>query len=426
MRWYGASAAGAPYQQHDVLHVRGVREHVDGLHLGYPVVGVQEGEVARLCGGVAAYVNDSLRARLEYYLYHIRMHACPWRVGDDDVGASVALYEGGGEDVLHVAGEELGVVYAVESGVYLGVLYGLRNVFYAHDLARRARHEVGNGARSRVEVVDERLGCRRICGRGAGLTAAERKLPRHRIEVVCLLGVGLVEALRPDLEFQALHGLIDEVCALVGRELQVADGVVALLVVDVDEAGDLRECRRYMFQEVHGLLLVSRLVVMELHEKHPLAGVGVAEHKVAEQAVLGADIVERQAFLHGIAVNLIAHLVVEVVHQPAFLYGVYLVERPRDVEADGTLRQSLAFRHPLQFLGGVPASVGTAELQFVAVFPLLDGAQDGTELRQRHLADARQLVEDLRLLGLQLLGVGKRLPLAAAADAEVAAPRLYP
>ena len=82
------------------------------------------------------------------------MHAGSGRVGDDDVGTAVAPYEVRGEDVLHVSCEELGVVNAVELGVYLCVLDGFRNVFYAYDLLGGACDEVRNGACSRVQVID--------------------------------------------------------------------------------------------------------------------------------------------------------------------------------------------------------------------------------------------------------------------------------
>ena len=67
--------------------------------------------------------------------------------------------------------------------------------------------------------------------------------------------------------------------------------------------------------------------------------------------------------------------------------------------------------------------VGTAEVELVAVFLRLHAAQDGTELRQVHLANASQLVVHLLLLELELLFVGQVLPLAAATHAEVLAER---
>ena len=133
------------------------------------------------------------------------------------------LYEVLGEDVLHVARVKLGVVDAVDAAVLLGVLDGLWHILDADDVACLPGHEVGDGARARVEVVHQ-------------FVAREvRKLSRHAIEVVSLFGVGLVEALRSHLEAQLLHRLVDEVGALEGCKVEVADGVVALLVVHVDE-----------------------------------------------------------------------------------------------------------------------------------------------------------------------------------------------
>ena len=116
----------------------------------------------------------------------------------------------------------------------------------------------------------------------------------------------------------------------------------------------------------------------------------------------------------------------QVVHQPALFYRQNLVEGSRDVETDG--------RHILgspslgggrgevfQFFICQPSFVGAAEVEFVAVFLGLHATQDGTKLRQFHLADAVKLVIDLLLLELQLLLVRQVLPLAAAAHAEVLA-----
>jgi len=49
----------------------------------------------------------------------------------------------------------------------------------------------------------------------------------------------------------------------------------------------------------------------------------------------------------------------------------------------------------------------------------MHAAEDGAKFRQFDLADAGELVEDLLLLELQLLGVGQVLPLAASADTEM-------
>ena len=75
-------------------------------------------------------------------------------------------------------------------------------------------------------------------------------------------------------------------------------------------------------------------------------------------------------------------------------------------------------------LFGYPALVGTAEVQFVAVFLGLHAAHDRTKFGQLHLPDSRQLVEDLLLFHPKLFVVGNLLPLATATDTEVLAERL--
>ena len=188
------------------------------------------------------------------------------------------------------------------------------------------------------------------------------------------------------------------------------------------EMQHLPERTRYVLKQCFGLLLAPRLVVMELDDDHQFATGTVTEDDVAQQSHLSPQVEERQPVGHGIVAYLVAYAVLHVVHQPALLYGQYLVERPRDVESDG--------RHILQawalFLGQhanllfrqIPF-VGASEVQLVAVLLRLHRAEDWPELRQRYLADACQLVLHLLLLELQLFLIGQVLPLTASADAEV-------
>ena len=174
-----------------------------------------------------------------------------------------------------------------------------------------------------------------------------------------------------------------------------------------------------MLHQCHGTLLVTLLVEVELHEHHPLAGVGIAEHHVAQQSMLGTKVEERELMLVGIVADGVAHLVVKVVHQAALLDGINLVESSRDVEANGIhVVKGLARRH---LFPREPALVAASEVELVAVFAGLHRSQNWHELRQLHLANARKLVVDLLLLGLDLLLIGQVLPLAAAANAKVLA-----
>ena len=73
------------------------------------------------------------------------------------------------------------------------------------------------------------------------------------------------------------------------------------------------------------------------------------------------------------------------------------------------------------YLLGQIALVGTAEVQLVAILLRLHAAEDGLELGQFHLADARQLVVHLLLLHAKLFVVGHLLPLTSSAHAEMLA-----
>ena len=84
--------------------------------------------------------------------------------------------------------------------------------------------------------------------------------------MVGLLGVGLVETLGPHFEFQVFHGFVDEVGAFESGDFQIADGVVAFLIVHIDKRTDLGKPVGKMLQQLVGPVLVARLVVVELHQ----------------------------------------------------------------------------------------------------------------------------------------------------------------
>ena len=67
-----------------------------------------------------------------------------------------------------------------------------------------------------------------------GWWIGEGEFSDDAVEVVGLLGVGLIERLGTDLEAEVFHELVDVVGALEYEDVLVADGVVALLVVEVE------------------------------------------------------------------------------------------------------------------------------------------------------------------------------------------------
>ena len=60
---------------------------------------------------------------------------------------------------------------------------------------------------------------------------------------------------------------------------------------------------------------------MKLNEHNPLSRVGVSYHHVTQKPHLRTQVKECDAMLQGIVSHLIAYLVVQVIHKPAFVYG---------------------------------------------------------------------------------------------------------
>ena len=113
----------------------------------------------------------------------------------------------------------------------------------------------------------------------------------------------------------------------------------------------------------------------------------------------------------------------QIVHEPALLDRQNLVECARDVESYAVHVVKLS---ALGYLFACePTLVAASELKLVAILLDMYRTHNRAELGQRYLTDATQLVVYLLLLGLELLGIGKVLPLAAATNAEVLAHRLF-
>ena len=200
-----------------------MREHIYRLNGSHLVVVVHQLQVASLGSRVAAYIYDAVRCCVQNHVHYIRVHAGTWRVGDDDVWTTMLSDEVIGQDILHVACIEEGVLNVVYLGIHLGILDSLWHVFDTDYLLCLVSHEVGDGSRTGVEVVNQLI------------SGEVGKLASHAIKVVSLLGVSLIETLRTYLELQILHQLKDVVVALEEDEVQIVDGIISLLVIYIHE-----------------------------------------------------------------------------------------------------------------------------------------------------------------------------------------------
>ena len=123
------------------------------------------------------------------------------------------------------------------------------------------------------------------------------------------------------------------VVSFVHFQVEVGKGVVAFLVVNIHERCYLRECCRHVFKECQGAFLIAIGIVVELYQNHPLASIGVPYHDVTQQAVLFPEVEVGHACSLGVAVNLVAYVVMQVVHEVTFLDRIYFVKSTSDMKA---------------------------------------------------------------------------------------------
>ena len=205
--------------------------------------------------------------------------------------------------------------------------------------------------------------------------------------------------------------------------VEVTDGIVAFVVDDIHQRSNLRELVGHELQDFLHLAAVVVVRHLALQHHHQFARRRGTDHDVTQQAFLRAQVEEREIVGVGIVAHRVANLVGDVVLQPAFVDGQYLVECSRNVESH---RVHLVVLHVLlHLLFGEPAFVGERKLQLVAVEARFFRAQNGTKFRKFYLPDAGEVVEYLFLLVLELLFVRQTLPFASSAHAEMAAERLH-
>ena len=244
-------------------------------------------QIASLSGRVATYVNYALWCCSKNGFYHIGVHTGTWWVGNDYIRTSVLGNEFFCQNILHIACIEQGVANLVYFRVDLGILDSFGYILDTNHLACLLGYKVGNGSCTCVKVVNQFVASK--SGKVAG----------YRVQVVGLLGVGLVETLGTNLKLQVLHQLVDVVDTLEYQYLLVADGIVALLIVEIHQRGNLWEFVGDVLQQSLGLFLALGqclgrcAVVVELEDNHPLATGAVADDDIAQQSYLGTQVEER-------------------------------------------------------------------------------------------------------------------------------------
>ena len=365
------------------LYMRSHREHVDGLDfLGFVAELLEDGEVAGEAGGVAGNVDDAVGVHVGEGLEDRLGAAGARRVDDDDIGAHALLVEAR-HDLGRVTDNEFGVADVVVARVLLRIEDGGLDDLDAVDLAGFLREEQRDRAGATVGVDD-------------GLLALEvRELQRLVVEDFGLLRVDLEEGARRDVEGQAADTVEDGRLAPEQVRLAAHDDVVAVRLDVLVDADDVRQALAQGFDE---FLLARQLLRGRDDDDHELALLADAADDMAQHARVAVLIVDGDAQLCDDIAHGIDDLVVALFLDVAVARVDDLVRALRKAADDG-----------------LALAAANRELHLIAIVPRALRAERRLDEEVLLAADARDGVDDLLALGLELGHVVEVLELAAAA-----------
>lgn len=369
--------------QCDRLDVRGHREHVDGLDfLSFVAELLEDGEVAGEAGWIAGDVDDAVGLHVGEGLEDGLGAAGARRIDDDDIGAHALLVEAR-HDFGRIADDEFGIADVVVARVLLRVEDGGLDDLDAVDLAGFLREEQRDRTGAAVGIDDS-------------LLALEvRELQRLVVEYLSLLRVDLEEGAWRDVEGQAADAVEDGWLAPEQVRLAAHDDVVAIRLDVLVDADDVRQA---LAQSPDEFLLARQLLRGRDDDDHELALLADAADDVAQHAGVAVLIVDGDAQLCDDIAHGIDDLVVALFLDVAVARVDDLVRALRKAADDG-----------------LALAAANRELHLIAVVPRALGAECRLDEEVLLAADARDGIDDLLALGLELGHVVEVLELAAAA-----------
>lgn len=363
--------------------MRSHREHVDGLDfLGFVAELLEDGEVAGETGWVAGDVDDAVGLHVGEGLEDGLGAAGARRVDDDDIGAHALLVEAR-HDLGRIADDEFGIADVVVTRVLLRIEDGRFDDLDAVDLAGFLREEQRDRAGAAVGVDDGLL------------TLEVRELQRLVVEDLSLLRVDLEEGARRAVEGQAADAVEDGRLAPEQVRLAAHDDVVAVRLDVLVDADDVRQA---LAQGLDEFLLAWQLLRGRDDDDHELALLADAADDMAQHARVAVLIVDGDAQLCDDITHGIDDLVVALFLDVAVARVDDLVRALRKAADDG-----------------LALAVANRELHLVAVIPRALRAERRLDEEVLLAANARDGIDDLLALGLELSHVVEVLELAAAA-----------
>lgn len=363
--------------------MRSLWEHVDGLDfLGFVTEGFKDGEVAGEAGGITGYVDDALGLHFGEGLQDERRASRARRVDDDDVGAHTLPVELR-HDACRVADEELRVLDVIVARIALRIFDGWLHDLDAVDLRRFLCEEQADGSRPAVRI-DDGLPAAQVC-----------ELESLAVKDFGLFGVHLEKGAWGNMEFQPPDAVENGRLTPKQFRLPPHDDVV---VVGLDILLHADEVRQFGAEEFDEFPLARQMLRRCDQADHEFLSEADAANNMAQYASMPILIIDGDMELRRDIPHSVDDSIVPLFLNMAVLRIDDTVRAARKASDDG----SSLFKT-------------NRKLHLIAIVPRRYGADGRLDIGIWHFANARDRIDDLLALHLELGHIVEVLELAAAA-----------
>src|SRR6056297_1328473 len=220
------------------------------------------------------------------------MHTCPGGIGHDYLWPAMLIEEVLVKQFFHITAHKTGIIDAIDPGIFAGIPDGFGYRFNTGYVAGMPGQKICNGAGSRIQIINM-------------LVSLQFSIfPYQLIQLISLMGVGLVKGFRANLETQLLHLFKNVIPPEMGHRLQVINGVIGFGIDHVDQGSYFRKLRLDMLQQ--GCSFFS-MILRENNDHHHFSTGRGANDQVPEETLIGSYIKKAVVVLNGETPDLITN-----------------------------------------------------------------------------------------------------------------------
>ena len=192
-----------------------VRKHIYRLHFYNGISSIEQGQVAGLRSGIAAYIHNCRRFYLQYFIDQLFVHAGAGRIGNQYIGAAMLRKKIIVAYINNIATKKFAVANTIKNCIFTCIGYGSFYHFYPNHLLSAAAAKNTNGTRTAIQVV------KGLC------TNKFLKITANLIQLFTLPAICLKKRFGPDLKLEIFQSFDHVAFTFINLRLQVKKRIVS-------------------------------------------------------------------------------------------------------------------------------------------------------------------------------------------------------